>query len=127
MTAQEIITLIQAGYTKADIDAMAGAAESKPEATETAAPKAEETITMTKAQLEELLATKTAPAQPEKPIEKTEPAPASSVLSGDQFTQLLQSIKAGTVAVDVPPTVNIDTMLAERYTMLTVGDAKKGD
>ena len=46
-------------------------------------------------------------------------------MSNEQFTALLQSINAGNASIDLPPTYDINNVLADHYKMLMVGDSQK--
>lgn len=105
MTVEQILKLTEAGYTKADIEALTAPKQAA------AAPKAE----------------LKAPAAPEAPAtlpEATTPevkAPANFVLDQNQFREFLQTVRAGQAAIDVPPTVDINQKLAEHYTAIVTG------
>ena len=46
-------------------------------------------------------------------------------MSNAQFTALLQSINAGNASIDLPPTYDINNVLADHYKVLMVGDSQK--
>ena len=46
-------------------------------------------------------------------------------MSNEQFTALLQSINAGSASIDLPPTYDINKVLADHYKTLMVGDSQK--
>ena len=46
-------------------------------------------------------------------------------MSNAQFTALLQSINAGNASIDLPPTYDINNVLADHYKTLMVGDSQK--
>ena len=46
-------------------------------------------------------------------------------MSNAQFTALLQSINAGNASIDLPPTYDINNLLADHYKTLMVGDSQK--
>ena len=46
-------------------------------------------------------------------------------MSNEQFTALLQSINAGNASIDLPPTYDINNVLADHYKTLMVGDSQK--
>lgn len=103
MTLEQILKLTEAGYTKADIEALT--APKQAPATPKEAPKA--------------------PAAPEAPAITPDPkevkAPANFVLDQNQFREFLQTVRAGQAAIDVPPTVDINQKLAEHYTAIVTG------
>lgn len=104
MTLEQILKLTEAGYTKADIEALT--APKQAPATPKEAPKA--------------------PAAPEAPAITPEAkeevkAPANFVLDQNQFREFLQTVRAGQAAIDVPPTVDINQKLAEHYTAIVTG------
>lgn len=105
MTAQEIIKLIDAGFTKdeifkldADVKVVPGSkiAEGKKE---------------------------TVPEDPKPADPKTDPAPAPSgiTLSDDQFTKLMQQLNVNGASLDVPPETDIATKLGDHFKDLMVG------
>lgn len=103
MTLEQILKLTEAGYTKADIEALTApkqAATAPKEAPK--APVAPE-----------------APATPE--IKEEVKAPANFVLDQNQFREFLQTVRAGQAAIDVPPTVDINQRLADHYTAIVTG------
>lgn len=104
MTLEQIIKLTEAGYTKADIDALT--APKQVPAVPKEAPKAT--------------------AAPEAPATVPDPqpevkAPANFVLDQNQFREFLQTVRAGQAAIDVPPTVDIHQRLADHYTAIITG------
>ena len=104
MTLEQILKLTEAGYTKADIEALT--APKQAAAAPKEAPKA--------------------PAAPEAPATTPEPkeevkAPANFVLDQNQFREFLQTVRAGQAAIDVPPQVDINQKLAEHYTAIVTG------
>ena len=102
MTANEILKLIDAGFTKEDILKLDADAPVVP--TETPAPEI--------------------PAQPaETPEVKAEPIaqPSGVTLSDDQFTKLLQQLNVKGASLDVPPETDIKTKLAEHFKEVTIG------
>ena len=86
-----------------------------------------------KAEILALTAQPTAPVQTTAPVEPTAPVqPTASVqtdngvsMSNAQFTALLQSINAGNASIDLPPTYDINKVLADHYKTLMVGDSQK--
>ena len=104
MTANEVLKLIDAGFTKEDILKLDADAPVVP--TETPAPK---------------------PPAEDKPAEtpevKAEPVaqPSGVILSDDQFTKLLQQLNVKGASLDVPPETDIKTKLAEHFKEVTIG------
>lgn len=103
MTLEQILKLTEAGYTKADIEALT--APKQAPATPKEAPKA--------------AAVPEAPATPG--IKEEVKAPANFVLDQNQFREFLQTVRAGQAAIDVPPQVDINQKLAEHYTAIVTG------
>lgn len=105
MTANDILKLIDAGFTKEDILKLD--ADVKVVPTETSAPEIE--------------ATEVKPA--ESPEVKTEPVTQTSgvTLSDEQFTKLLQQLNVNGASLDVPPESDIKTKLAEHFKEVTIG------
>lgn len=104
MTANEVLKLIDAGFTKEDILRLD--ADVKVVPTETPAPEIE------------TVDTKIA----DTPDVKTEPTTPSGVtLSDDQFTKLLQQLNVGGASLDVPPETDIKSKLAEHFKEVTIG------
>lgn len=114
MTIEDKLLLIKAGYTKDDIEAMAGEPKpaQDPKTAQDPTPTKNDPVTLTWDQLTQLInsaGTKTEP----KPEPKPEPPQA---MSPEQYAQLLQAINRGNANIDLPPT-NTDTvenMLAGR-------------
>ena len=63
----------------------------------------------------------TAPVQPTAPVQTDN----GVSMSNAQFTALLQSINAGNASIDLPPTYDINNVLADHYKTLMVGDSQK--
>ena len=103
MTANDILKLIDAGFTKEDILKLDADAPVVP--TETPAPEIE--------------AEKPATV----PEVKVEPVaqPSGVTLSDDQFTKLLQQLNVKGASLDVPPETDIKTKLAEHFKEVTIG------
>lgn len=103
MTANDVLKLIDAGFTKEDILKLD--ADVKVVPTETSAPeiKAETPGTV--------------------PEVGTEPVaqPSGVTLSDDQFTKLLQQLNVKGASLDVPPETDIKTKLAEHFKEVTIG------
>ncbi len=103
MTANDILKLIDAGFTKEDILKLDADAPVVP--TETPAPEnpAEKPATV--------------------PEVKAEPVaqPSGVTLSDDQFTKLLQQLNVNGASLDVPPETDIKTKLAEHFKEVTIG------
>lgn len=105
MTANEILKLIDAGFTKEDILKLD--ADVKVVPTETPAPEIGEAE----------------PKPAETPEVKSEPVaqPSGVTLSDDQFTKLLQQLNVNGASLDVPPESDIKTKLAEHFKEVTIG------
>lgn len=104
MTANEILKLIDAGFTKEDIlklDADVKVVPTETPATETPA---------------EVEPAKTPEVKPES-VEQ----PSGVTLSDDQFTKLLQQLNVKGASLDVPPETDIKTKLAEHFKEVTIG------
>lgn len=116
MTIEDKLLLIKAGYTKADIEAMAGdpkpAPDPKPATDPT--PKKEDPVTLTWEQLTQLINSSATQKQEPKPEPEPEPKPAA--MTPEQYAQLLQAINRGSANIDVPPTNSetVENMLADR-------------
>lgn len=114
MTIEDKLLLIKAGYTKADIEAMAvetkQAPDPKPAPDPT--PKNEDPVTLTWDQLTQLINGAGSKTEP-KPEPKPEPPQA---MSPEQYAQLLQAINRGNANIDLPPTNSdtVENMLAGR-------------
>ena len=80
-----------------------------------------------KAEILALTAQPTAPVQPTAPAQPTAPVQTDNgvSMSNAQFTALLQSINAGNASIDLPPTYDINNVLADHYKTLMVGDSQK--
>ena len=105
MTANEILKLIDAGFTKDDILKLDADAPVVP--TEKPAPESGEVE----------------PKTTETPEVKVEPVaqPSGVTLSDDQFTKLLQQLNVKGASLDVPPETDIKTKLAEHFKEVTIG------
>jgi len=105
MTANDILKLIDAGFTKDDILKLD--ADVKVVPTETPAPEIEAAKVKTS----------------ESPEVKVEPVaqPSGVTLSDDQFTKLLQQLNVKGASLDVPPESDIKTKLAEHFKEVTIG------
>ena len=118
MTIQETITLLNAGYTKADIDAMVSNQQPAPQPEvvqpETiqqpvVQPQVAQPVVQQPAIQPEVIPQPAAPTQP--------PAPQPVQLSPQQLQQLIQGVAVQTASgvVETPPTANdiLATMFAE--------------
>ena len=137
ITVNDIIALSNAGFSKAEILALTSQQSAQPTApvaqptapvTQPTAPVAQPTAPV--AQPTAPVAQPTAPvAQPTAPVaQPTAPVaqPKDGVsMSNEQFTALLQSINAGNASIDLPPTYDINKVLADHYKTLMVGDSQK--
>lgn len=153
MTQQEILSLVMAGYTKADIDAMSAApgATSINQDIETplpivTAPQVAQAQTQAPTSGNDLITALTAlgaqlnaskpQAQPQQPISQPQaPAvepqqviaqtPSNSGLTPEQATQLFQAWSRGSATQDIelPPTA--DEVLTKRFASLYGADVTK--
>lgn len=114
MTVEDKLLLIKAGYTKADIEAMAGdpKPEPDPQPIPDPTPKKEDPVSLTWDQLTQLI-NSTAKPEP-KPEPKADPKPAA--MTHEQYAQLLQAINRNNANIDLPPTnsESVENMLASR-------------
>lgn len=113
MTIEDKLLLIKAGYTKADIESMEGAAKPEPKPKQEPAPeppKKEDPITLTWDQLTQLINKSATPAP------TPTPTPAPATMTPEQYSQLLQAINRGNANIDMPPTseATVENMLANR-------------
>ena len=105
MTANEVLKLIDAGFTKEDILRLDVDVKVVPTETPTTEIEGDKV---------------TKPV--ETPEVKTEPTTPSGVtLSDDQFTKLLQQLNVGGASLDVPPETDIKSKLAEHFKEVTIG------
>ena len=103
ITINDIVALSNAGFSKAEILAL------------TAQPTvAQPTVAQPTV------------AQPtvEQPT-VAQPTDSGVSMTNAQFTALLQSINAGSASIDLPPTYDINNVLADHYKTLMVGDSQK--
>ena len=103
MDAKQILKLVDAGFTKAEIFELAGkqAPDNVPD------PKPE-----------------TPPApdpKPEDPKPETPPAPVGVTMSDDQFKTLLQQLNVQGASLDVPPEMDMSQKLGEHFKDLMIG------
>lgn len=105
MDAKQILKLVDAGFTKAEIFDLTGS--KKPDHVPDPKPESRESK----------------PAEDPKPAEpKTEtPAPSGVTLSDDQFKTLLQQLNVQGASLDVPPEVDISEKLGEHFKELMIG------
>ncbi len=136
MTLKDTLSLIKAGYTKQDIDAMEGGAATPPitktppveAAIKPAAPPsntpstpntpktytAEEVLELIKMTQEQAPKTQ---KQTESPKQPELPTPVPS----DQMQALLDSLRG----IELPPTTNLSDKLADHYNTLRYGERKE--
>ena len=109
MTTNDILKLIDAGFTKSEIAKLDPSLQFVPE------PQNEQ----------EKLDPKTEPKKPkQEPDQDPDPKqPTSSnvVLSDDQFTKLLQQLNVQGASLDVPPEQDMAAKLGEHFKELVVG------
>ena len=105
ITINDIVALSNAGFSKAEILAL------------TAQPTvAQPTVVQPTAQ----------PTVAQPTVVQPTAQPGNGVsMSNEQFTALLQSINAGNASIDLPPTYDINNVLADHYKALMVGDSQK--
>lgn len=107
MTAQDIIKLIDAGFTKDEIFKLDADVKVVPD------PKIAEGKK------------ESVPEDPKPADPKTDPAPAPApsgiTLSDDQFTKLMQQLNVNGASLDVPPETDITTKLGDHFKDLMVG------
>ena len=119
MTIEDKLLLIKAGYTKADIESMEGAAKPEPKPKQEPAPeppKKEDPITLTWDQLAQLINKSATPAPEPTPASEPTPTPAPAAMTPEQYSQLLQAINRSNANIDMPPTseTTVENMLANR-------------
>lgn len=103
MNTNDILKLIDAGFTKEDILNLD--ADVKVVPTETPADPIEETAP-----------TISEPVKPAEPVQ-----PSGVTLSDDQFKTLLQQLNVKGASLDVPPESDIKSKLAEHFKEITIG------
>lgn len=125
MKADEILTLLKAGYSKEEIDAMTGkeAPKDKPKAE----PETEDSSSALLAALVAALQPKEAPKEDPKPEAKPEPKqdpkqdPKQEPKQDALILQLVQTLRAQNANIDIPPKRDIDTVLADHFSELMIG------
>jgi hypothetical protein len=112
ITINDIVALSNAGFSKAEILAL------------TAQPTvAQPTVAQpTVAQPTVAQPTVAQPTVAQPTVAQTDNGVS---MSNAQFTALLQSINAGNASIDLPPTYDINNVLADHYKALMVGDSQK--
>ena len=108
ITINDIVALSNAGFSKAEILALT-AQPTVAQPTVAQPTVAQPTVAQPS------VAQPTAPAQTDNGVS----------MSNAQFTALLQSINAGNASIDLPPTYDINNVLADHYKTLMVGDSQK--
>lgn len=105
MDAKQILKLVDAGFTKAEIFELTGS--KKPDQVPDPKPETPEQK----------------PAGDPKPAEpKTEtPTPSGVTLSDDQFNKLLQQLNVQGASMDIPPEADISEKLGEHFKDLMIG------
>ena len=109
ITINDIVALSNAGFSKAEILAL------------TAQPTVAQPTVAQPTVAQPTVAQPTAPVQPTASAQTDN----SVSMSNAQFTALLQSINAGNASIDLPPTYDINNVLADHYKTLMVGDSQK--
>lgn len=112
MTTQEIMALVNAGFTKADIMQLAGAGAKTDAESQTEAQQ----IVPTVAQPIENTQTEVA-----TPIPEQQKAKDTVTMSDAQFTQLMQTINSNGASLDVPPKYDIKNVLGEHFKDIMIG------
>lgn len=116
MTANEVLKLIDAGFTKEEIlklDVKGVPTETSATGTQVEAKSAETSATGTQAEAKSAATSEV----------KKEPATQTSgvTLSDDQFTKLLQQLNVKGASLDVPPETDFKSKLAEHFKEVTIG------
>ena len=111
ITINDIVALSNAGFSKAEILALTAQAHPT-------------------AQVQPTAQTQPTVAQTQPTVAQTQPTAQGQTdngvsMSNAQFTALLQSINAGNASIDLPPTYDINNVLADHYKTLMVGDSQK--
>ena len=112
ITINDIVALSNAGFSKAEILAL------------TAQPTVAQPTVAQPTVAQPTVAQPTV-AQPTVAQPTVAQADNSVSMSNAQFTALLQSINAGNASIDLPPTYDINNVLADHYKTLMVGDSQK--
>lgn len=124
MKADEILTLLKAGYTKEDIDAMTGkeAPKAEPKAEPKTEPKEDPNATLIAALLTALQPKAEPKAEPkQEPKEEPKQDPKQEPKQDALILQLVQTLRAQNANIDIPPKRDIDTVLADHFSELMIG------
>ena len=103
MNTNDILKLIDAGFTRDEILKLDGSPAVPAETP--AAP------------IEEPVETKTEPVKSAEPVQQ----PSGVTLSDDQFKALLQQLNVKGASLDVPPEADIKSKLADHFKEVTIG------
>ena len=118
ITINDIVALSNAGFSKAEILALtAQPTVAQPTVAQptVAQPTVAQPTVAQPTVAQPTVAQPTAPVQTDNGVS----------MSNAQFTALLQSINAGNASIDLPPTYDINNVLADHYKTLMVGDSQK--
>ena len=118
ITINDIVALSNAGFSKAEILALT--AQPTVEQPTLAQPTVAQPTVAQPTVAQPTVAQPTV-AQPTAPVQTDN----GVSMSNAQFTALLQSINAGNASIDLPPTYDINNVLADHYKTLMVGDSQK--
>ena len=122
ITINDIVALSNAGFTKAEILALT-AQPTVAQSTVAQPTVAQPTVAQpTVAQPTVAQPTVAQPTVAQPTVAQTDNGVS---MSNAQFTALLQSINAGKASIDLPPTYDINNVLADHYKTLMVGDSQK--
>ena len=133
ITINDIVALSNAGFSKAEILALTAqptvaqptvaqpTVEQPTVAQPTVAQPTVEQPTVEQPTVAQPTVAQPTIAQPTSPVQTDN----GISMSNAQFTALLQSINAGKASIDLPPTYDINKVLADHYKTLMVGDSQK--
>ena len=122
ITINDIVALSNAGFSKAEILALTvqpTVAQPTVAQPAVAQPSVEQPTVAQPAVAQPTVAQ---PAVAQTTVAQTDKGVS---MSNAQFTALLQSINAGNASIDLPPTYDINNVLADHYKTLMVGDSQK--
>lgn len=102
MSAEDILKLVKAGYTRAEIDAMGAEAPSN------------------EANMENNIDEADNKHPDQKEASASQPAHGIN-MSEEQFTKLMQSINLNNATADIPPNKDINSILGDHYKSLILG------
>ena len=129
ITINDIVALSNAGFSKAEILALtAQPTVAQPTVVQpTAQPTvAQPTVAQPTVAQPTVVQPTAQPTVAQPTVVQPTAQPGNGVsMSNEQFTALLQSINAGNASIDLPPTYDINNVLADHYKALMVGDSQK--